>query len=430
MDEVTQISAQVTELAYALDTFYFLVMGALVMWMAAGFTMLEAGLVRAKNTAEILTKNVGLYSIACIMYMLCGYTIMYPGDAFAGGLFQSLTTFGSGLLGSGDNASAAVLAGDAYYSNLADFFFQVVFVATAMSIVSGAVAERMKLWSFFLFAVILTGFIYQVQGFWKWGNGWLNVGDGVVGFLDFAGSGVVHMCGAAAALAGVLLLGARKGKYGANGQVNAIPGCNLPLATLGMLILWLGWFGFNGGSELKVSDVGEANSVALVFVNTNMAAAGGLAFALILSRFWFGKADLTMALNGALAGLVAITAEPLTPEPLQATMIGAVGGLLVVGSIVTLDKLKIDDPVGAISVHGVVGIWGLLAVCLTNPEASLKWQLIGIASIFAWVFAASFAVWFVIKKTFGIRVTEEEEYEGVDISECGLEAYPEFAAAE
>ena len=430
MDEVTQISAQVTELAYALDTFYFLVMGALVMWMAAGFTMLEAGLVRAKNTAEILTKNVGLYSIACIMYMLCGYTIMYPGDAFAGGLFQSLTTFGSGLLGSGDNASAAVLAGDAYYSNLADFFFQVVFVATAMSIVSGAVAERMKLWSFFLFAVILTGFIYPVQGFWKWGNGWLNVGDGVVGFLDFAGSGVVHMCGAAAALAGVLLLGARKGKYGANGQVNAIPGCNLPLATLGMLILWLGWFGFNGGSELKVSDVGEANSVALVFVNTNMAAAGGLAFALILSRFWFGKADLTMALNGALAGLVAITAEPLTPEPLQATMIGAVGGLLVVGSIVTLDKLKIDDPVGAISVHGVVGIWGLLAVCLTNPEASLKWQLIGIASIFAWVFAASFAVWFVIKKTFGIRVTEEEEYEGVDISECGLEAYPEFAAAE
>jgi Amt family ammonium transporter len=299
-----------------------------------------------------------------------------------------------------------------------------------MSIVSGAVAERMKLWSFFLFAVILTGFIYPVQGFWKWGNGWLNVGDGVVGFLDFAGSGVVHMCGAAAALAGVLLLGARKGKYGKNGQINAIPGCNLPLATLGMLILWLGWFGFNGGSELKVSDVGEANSVALVFVNTNMAATGGLVFALLLSRFWFGKADLTMALNGALAGLVAITAEPLTPEPIQATMIGAVGGLLVVGSIVALDKLKIDDPVGAISVHGVVGIWGLLAVCLTNPEASLKWQLIGIASIFAWVFAASFAVWFVIKKTFGIRVTEEEEYEGVDISECGLEAYPEFAAAE
>ena len=433
MEETTQIAAQVTELAYALDTFYFLVMGALVMWMAAGFTMLEAGLVRAKNTAEILTKNVGLYSIACIMYMLCGYTIMYPGD-FGGGVFQSITTLGTGLLTSSDNAAADVLAsgGDTYYSNLSDFFFQVVFVATAMSIVSGAVAERMKLWSFFAFAVVLTGFIYPVQGFWKWGNGWLNT-DGVteaVRFLDFAGSGVVHLCGAAAALAGVLLLGARKGKYGKGGQVNAIPGSNLPLAALGTLILWLGWFGFNGGSELKVSDVGEANAVALVFVNTNMAAAGGLIFALLLSRFWFGKADLTMALNGALAGLVAITAEPLTPAPLAATMIGAVGGLLVVGSIVALDKLKIDDPVGAISVHGVVGIWGLLAVCFTNPDASLMWQLIGIVSIFAWVFIMSFIVWFVIKKTVGIRVSEEEEYEGVDISECGLEAYPEFVSAE
>ena len=433
MEEATQIAAQVTELAYALDTFYFLVMGALVMWMAAGFTMLEAGLVRAKNTAEILTKNVGLYSIACIMYMLCGYTIMYPGD-FGGGIFQSITTLGTGLLTSSDNAAADVIAsgGDTYYSNLSDFFFQVVFVATAMSIVSGAVAERMKLWSFFAFAVVLTGFIYPVQGFWKWGNGWLNT-DGVteaVRFLDFAGSGVVHLCGAAAALAGVLLLGARKGKYGKDGQINAIPGSNLPLAALGTLILWLGWFGFNGGSELKVSDVGEANAVALVFVNTNMAAAGGLVFALLLSRFWFGKADLTMALNGALAGLVAITAEPLTPAPLSATLIGAVGGLLVVGSIVTLDKLKIDDPVGAISVHGVVGIWGLLAVCFTNDDASLMWQLIGIVSIFAWVFSMSFIVWFILKKTVGIRVSEEEEYEGVDISECGLEAYPEFTKAE
>jgi len=425
--EATQVAAQVTELSYALDTFYFLVMGALVMWMAAGFTMLEAGLVRAKNTAEILTKNVGLYSIACIMYMLCGYSIMYPG-AFEGGVFQSLSTIGSGLLTSSDNASADVLAsgGETYYSNLSDFFFQVVFVATAMSIVSGAVAERMKLWSFFAFSVVLTGFIYPVQGFWKWGGGFLEQ----AGFLDFAGSGVVHLCGAAAALAGVLLLGARKGKYGKNGQVNAIPGSNLPLAALGTLILWLGWFGFNGGSELKVSDVSEANSVALVFVNTNMAAAGGLVFALLLSRFWFGKADLTMALNGALAGLVAITAEPLTPEPIAATLIGAVGGLLVVGSIITLDKLRIDDPVGAISVHGVVGIWGLLAVCITNDEASLLAQLKGIASIFAWVFIASLAVWFVLKKTIGIRVSEEEEYEGVDISECGLEAYPEFTSAE
>jgi len=427
VDDLTTVAGQVTELAYALDTFYFLVCGALVMWMAAGFTMLEAGLVRAKNTAEILTKNVGLYAIACIMYMLVGYSIMYPGD-FEGGVFQSLANIG--VLGSDDNDAAAAIAGDAYYSNLSDFFFQVVFVATAMSIVSGAVAERMKLWSFFAFAVVLTGFIYPVQGFWKWGGGFLNE----MGFLDFAGSGVVHLCGAAAALAGVLLLGARKGKYGSKGQINAIPGCNLPLAALGTLILWLGWFGFNGGSELKVSDVGEANAVALVFVNTNMAAAGGLVFALLLSRFWFGKADLTMALNGALAGLVAITAEPLTPTPLVATMIGAIGGLLVVGSIVALDKLKIDDPVGAISVHGVVGIWGLLAVSFTNNGGNfwgqLGTQVIGMITIFAWVFIASFIVWYLLKKTVGIRVSEEEEYEGVDISECGLEAYPEFTSAE
>ena len=425
--EDIQVAAQVTELAYALDTFYFLVMGALVMWMAAGFTMLEAGLVRAKNTAEILTKNVGLYSIACIMYMLCGYSIMYPGG-FEGGVFQSLSTIGSGLLTSSDNTAADVIAsgGDTYYSGLSDFFFQVVFVATAMSIVSGAVAERMKLWSFFAFAVVLTGFIYPVQGFWKWGGGFLQE----AGFLDFAGSGVVHLCGAAAALAGVLLLGARKGKYGKDGRINAIPGSNLPLAALGTLVLWLGWFGFNGGSQLVVSDVENSNAVALIFVNTNMAAAGGLIAALLLARFWFGKADLTMALNGALAGLVAITAEPLTPEPGVATLIGAVGGLLVVIAIVTLDKLKIDDPVGAISVHGVVGIWGLLAVCITNDEATLGAQLLGMASIFAWVFTASFIVWFILKKTVGIRVSEEEEYEGVDIGECGLEAYPEFTSAE
>lgn len=427
MEDLAKLTGQVSELSYALDTFYFLMMGALVMWMAAGFTMLESGLVRAKNTAEILTKNVGLYSIACIMYMLCGYTLMYPG-AYEGEVFSSLRTLGSGLLGSTDNTAAEVLAsgGKTYYSNLSDFFFQVVFVATAMSIVSGAVAERMKLWSFFLFAVVLTGFIYPVQGFWKWGGGWLEK----LGFLDFAGSGLVHLCGAAAALAGVLLLGARKGKYGPRGQVNAIPGCNLPLATLGTLILWLGWFGFNGGSELKLSNVGEANSVALVFVNTNMAAAGGLVFALMLARSWFGKADLTMALNGALAGLVAITAEPLTPTPLAATLIGGVGGLLVVASIVVLDKLKIDDPVGAISVHGVVGIWGVLAVLLTNDKAIWWVQIVGLLSIFAWVFVTSLLVWLLIKSTVGIRVDEEHEYEGVDISECGLEAYPEFTIAE
>ena len=410
---------EIAELSYALDTFYFLVMGALVMWMAAGFTMLEAGLVRAKNTAEILTKNVGLYSIACIMYMLCGYGIMY-GDG--NGIIPGIS-----MLTGADNTAADVIAGgdDApYYSGLSDFFFQVVFVATAMSIVSGAVAERMKLWSFFAFAVILTGFIYPIQGYWKWGGGWLDA----AGFQDFAGSGVVHMCGAAAALAGVLLLGARKGKYSSTGEVRAIPGANLPLSALGTLVLWLGWFGFNGGSELMISNVDEANAVSLVIVNTNMAAAGGLVAALLLAQAWFGKADLTMALNGALAGLVAITAEPLTPTPIVATLIGAVGGLIVVPSIVLLDrKFKIDDPVGAISVHGVVGIWGLLAVCLTNPDATLGAQLLGIATIFVWVFGTSFAVWFVIKSIVGIRVSEEEEHEGVDIGECGLEAYPEFA---
>ena len=412
---------EIAELSYALDTLYFLVMGALVMWMAAGFTMLEAGLVRAKNTAEILTKNVGLYSIACIMYMLCGYGIMY-GDG--NGVIPGIS-----VLTGADNAAADVIAGGdgaPYYSSLSDFFFQVVFVATAMSIVSGAVAERMKLWSFFAFAVVLTGLIYPVQGYWKWGGGWLDA----AGFLDFAGSGVVHMCGGAAALAGVILLGARKGKYGPGGEVHAIPGANLPLSALGTLILWLGWFGFNGGSELMISNVSEANAVSLVIVNTNMAAAGGLVAALLVARAWFGKADLTMALNGALAGLVAITAEPLTPAPLLATFIGAVGGAIVVASIVMLDRrFQIDDPVGAISVHGVVGIWGLLAVTLSNPDSSILAQLLGIVTIFVWVFATSFAVWLIITRLFGIRVSEEEEYEGVDVGECGLEAYPEFAAA-
>jgi Amt family ammonium transporter len=333
------------------------------------------------------------------------------------------------MLGRGDNAAADVIAsgGETYYSGLSDFFFQVVFVATAMSIVSGAVAERMKLWSFFAFAVVLTAFIYPIQGFWNWGGGFLSES---FGYFDFAGSGTVHLCGAAAALAGVIVLGARKGKYGANGVINAIPGCNLPLATLGTLILWLGWFGFNGGSELKVSDVAEANAVSLVFVNTNMAAAGGLVFAMLLSRVWFGKADLTMALNGALAGLVSITADPLSPSPIVATTIGAVGGLIVVASIVAFDKIKIDDPVGAISVHGTVGIWGVLAVLLTNGEATFSGQIVGVISIFAWAFLVSLLVWYVLKMIMGIRVSEEEEYEGVDLSECGLEAYPEFVSAE
>jgi len=414
--EDVSLGDTVIQLAYSVDTFYFLMSGALVMWMAAGFTMLESGLVRSKNTVEILTKNVALYAIACIMYMLVGYNIMY-GDSL-----NSVIPGLSFLLGA-DNTVDEVLksGGDVYYSNMSDFFFQVVFVATAMSIVSGAVAERMKLWSFLVFAVVMTGFIYPVQGFWKWGGGFLDA----LGFLDFAGSGVVHLCGAAAALAGVLLLGARKGKY-VDGRIKAIPGANLPLATLGTFILWLGWFGFNGGSELKISNVEEANAVSMIFVNTNTAAAGGLVAALLLSRAWFGKADLTMALNGALAGLVAITAEPLTPSPLMSTAVGAVGGLLVVAAIILIDKAKIDDPVGAISVHGVCGIWGLLAVAFTNPEGSLVAQLTGIGVIFAWVFSTSFAVWFLIKLVMGIRVSEEEELEGVDVSECGLAAYPEF----
>ncbi len=418
------VANNIKDLSYALDTFYFLMSGALVMWMAAGFAMLEAGLVRAKNTAEILTKNIALFAIACIMYMLVGYGIMYPSDG--NGIFPALDF--SFMFG-GDNDPAEVLAQDmatwydgSYYSGMSDFFFQVVFVATAMSIVSGAVAERMKLWSFLAFAVVMTGFIYPLQGYWKWGGGFL---DGL-GFNDFAGSGVVHLCGASAALAGVLLLGARKGKYGPNGQVNAIPGANMPLATLGTFILWLGWFGFNGGSELIISNVGEANAVAAVFVNTNAAAAGGVVAALITAQLLFGKADLTMALNGALAGLVAITAEPLAPSPLWATLVGGIGGVLVVFAIITMDKLKVDDPVGAISVHGIVGMWGLLAVPLSNSDATFLAQIIGLVTIAAWTFTASYVTWFIIKMIWGIRVSAEEEYEGVDVGECGLEAYPEF----
>jgi Amt family ammonium transporter len=408
-----------TQTNYALDTFYFLVMGALVMFMAPGFAMLEAGLVRSKNTAEILLKNVALFGIACIMYLICGYYIMYVG-AVDGGILPDF-----GLWIGAENTVEDTLAsgGDVYYSARSDYFFQVVFVATAMSIVSGAVAERMKLWAFLAFAVVMTGLIYPLQGMWTWGGGWISA----AGYSDFAGSGIVHMCGAAAALAGVILLGPRKGKYNRDGSVNALPGANLPLATLGMFILWFGWFGFNGGSELKTSNIDEANAVAQVFVNTNIAACGGVVAALLTAKMLFGKADLTMALNGALAGLVAITADPLSPIAQWAMIIGAVGGVLVVLSIVTLDKLRIDDPVGAISVHGVVGIWGILAVVFNNGDATLGGQLIGIAGIFAWTFVAALIVWSILKATMGIRVSEEEEYEGVDLSECGLEAYPEFA---
>ena len=407
------------QLSYALDTFYFLICGALVMWMAAGFAMLEAGLVRSKNTTEILTKNVALYAIACIMYMVMGYSIMYGGGDFV--------MFLDGITADGV-AGAQEPAG---YAPSADFFFQVVFVATAMSIVSGAVAERMKLWAFLAFAVVMTGFIYPMEGSWTWGGeavfGMYTLGD--LGFSDFAGSGIVHMAGAAAALSGVLILGARKGKYGPGGQINAIPGANLPLATLGTFILWLGWFGFNGGSVLATATVANANAVAVVFMNTNAAAAGGLVAALLTARLMFGKADLTMALNGTLAGLVAITAEPSTPTALQAPIFGALGGVLVVFSIVTLDKLKIDDPVGAISVHGTVGLLGLLLVPVTNGEnSSFMGQIIGGLTIFFWVFITSGIVWYVLKMIMGIRVSEEDEYRGVDVSECGMEAYPEFTS--
>lgn len=419
------VENQIFELQYAIDTFYFLVCGALVMWMAAGFSLLESGLVRSKNTVEILTKNVALYAVACIMYLATGYAIMYGGGWFLSGI--ETFDISQVLADSANNG----FDGDSVYSPASDFFFQVVFVATAMSIVSGAVAERMKLWSFLVFAMFMTGVIYPLEGSWTWGGkdvfGLFSLGD--LGFSDFAGSGIVHLAGASAALTGVLLLGARRGKYGRDGQTIAIPGANLPLATLGTFILWMGWFGFNGGSVLKLADATNAHSVAMVFLNTNAAAAAGLVGALVTARVLFGKADLTMTLNGALAGLVAITAEPSTPTALQASLFGLIAGVMVVFSIIGLDRLKIDDPVGAISVHGVIGLFGLLLVPLTNDQASLLGQLAGAATILIWVSGASLAVWFALKLTMGIRVSAEEEYEGLDIGECGMEAYPEFTSS-
>ena len=411
-------------LQYALDTFYFLICGALVMWMAAGFAMLEAGLVRAKNTTEILTKNIVLYATASIMYLACGYAIMYGGNFFLNDI--GVVDVSATLKSFSEREDG--ISGSAIYSGASDFFFQVVFAATCMSIVSGAVAERMKLWAFLLFSLVMVGFIYPMQGSWTWGAEGvfgLNLDD-QFGFKDFAGSGVVHLAGASAALAGVLLLGARKGKYGPNGEINAITGANLPLATLGTLILWFGWFGFNGGSVLKLGDIASANSIAVVFVNTNAAAAGGLIGALVVARILFGKADLTMILNGALAGLVAITASPDTPSPVASVVIGIIAGVWVVFCILSLDKLRIDDPVGAISVHGGAGLLGLLVVPFTAEGTSFLGQLTGALAIFGWVFTISLVVWFVIKLIMGIRVSEEEEFEGVDLVECGMEAYPEF----
>jgi Amt family ammonium transporter len=405
-----------SELEYALNTFYLLVSGAFVMWMAAGFTMLEAGLVRTKNVSEIVTKNIGLYSIACVMYLVCGFFLMYPGDSVYNAYFPLIgSTWGMSLGGLTFNT-------DLGYSDAADFFFQVVFVATAMSIISGAVAERMKLIPFFLFAIVLTGFIYPVQGYWKWGGGWLDA----IGYADFAGSGVVHLFGAASALAAVIILGPRTGKYGSDGSINVMRGSNIPIAALGALILWLGWFGFNGGSQLAINDAANANAVAQVFLNTNAAATGGVIGALLIAKLLTGKADVTMAINGAIAGLVAITAAPDTPSGGLATIIGFIGGIIVYLSVVFLDTvLKIDDPVGAISAHGTVGIWGIMAAPLSGAGA-FGTQAIGVVSIFLWAFICTAGTLLVLNAIVGLRPTEEEEISGLDVSEIGVEAYPEF----
>ena len=405
-----------TELEFALNTFYLLMSGALVMWMAAGFTMLEAGLVRSKNASEIVTKNLGLFSIACVMYLTCGFFIMYPGDS---AISSWIPGFSFSYLSLGMSSQDMSYGS---YSEASDFFFQVVFVATAMSIVSGAVAERMKLLPFFAFAVILTGFIYPVQGYWKWGGGGLDA----LGYTDFAGSGVVHLCGAAAALAAVSILGARKGKYGKDGSVNAIPGSNIPIAALGALVLWLGWFGFNGGSQLAIHTASDAIAVGQVFLNTNMAAAGGVIGALFASRIFSGKADVTMAINGAIAGLVAITAAPDSPSGGLATFIGLIGGIIVYFSVITLDtKFKIDDPVGAISAHGVVGIWGIMATPLSGAGA-FGTQALGALIIFGWVFITSYIALKTLDSLVGIRASEEDEELGLDKAEIGIEAYPDF----
>ena len=409
------------EIAFALDTFYAVMAGALVMFMAAGFTMLEAGLVQKKDVSEIVTKNIGLYSIACIMYLVCGFALMYPAGSILEGIIPSIAT-SVGLSTTLPNEEIGMPYG-MDYSQQADFFFQVVFVATAMSIVSGAVAGRMKLVPFFLFAIVLTGFIYPIQGYWNWGGGFLSE----MGYSDYAGSGTVHLCGAAAALAVVLVLGPRKGKYTADGTTLPMPGSNIPMAALGVWILWLGWFGFNGGSELIISTEASAIAVSQVFLNTNMAASGGVVAAILISLFKTGKMDVTMAMNGAIAGLVAITAGPSVPSAGAAVLIGALGGSLVYFSILFFDRtLKLDDPVGAISAHGIVGILGVLVVPWTNPEASLLPQLVGVVSIAGFTFITSYIAISVINSVLPIRASDEEQYVGLDVSEIGVEAYPEF----
>jgi len=404
---------------FVFNTLLFLIGGFLVMWMAAGFCMLEAGLVRSKNVAMQCTKNISLFSIAAIGYFVIGYILMYPGDAW---MVEGY--LGAISLAALEPVGVAPEAADAldYASTGSDYFFQLMFCAATASIVSGTLAERIKLWPFLIFTFILTAIIYPIQASWKWGGGFLDA----MGFLDFAGSTVVHSVGGWAALAGALILGPRLGKFGSDGSVHPMPGSNLPLATLGTFILWLGWFGFNGGSQLALGSVGDAADVSRIFANTNAAAAGGVVAAIILTQLVYGKVDLTMALNGALAGLVSITAEPLTPSLGAATLIGAVGGVIVVFTVPMLDKMKIDDVVGAIPVHLFAGIWGTIAVVITNGDASIGTQLFSIAVVGAFTFVVSAVVWFILKATIGIRVSEEEEMSGLDNAELGMEAYPEF----
>ena len=414
------------ELGYALNTLYMLITAALVMWMAAGFTMLEAGLVRRKNTAEIVTKNIGLYSIACFMYLLCGYMVMYPGDVPAGTIVPAYDfSFGS---------TTADTVVDGYgYSESADFFFQVVFVATACSIVSGAVAERMNQWPFFALVVFIAAFIYPVQGFWNWGGGFLKQ----AGYSDFAGSGTVHLIGAACALAAAIFVGPRLGKYGkVSGKryglfpvakTNKLYGANIPIAALGTFVLWLGWFGFNGGSQLAIQDVENANAVAQVFLNTNMAAAGGVISCLVVARVFFKKTNIIYALNGAISGLVSITADPLSPSGYEATLIGAVGGLICYGALVAFEQFfKVDDPVGAISAHGAAGIFGVMVVPFTNAEATFGSQLYGVVSIVLWGFVLTYAFLFLLNLVAPVRASDEIQKKGLDAEEIGIEAYPEF----
>jgi Amt family ammonium transporter len=406
------------EVAHIFNTFSFLICGALVMFMAAGFAMLEAGLVRSKNVATILLKNIALYAVAGILFYLLGYALMYPGDAWFGSLKVLGLAAGGAPYNPTDLGAPDLATG---YSVSSDWFFQMVFVATAASVVSGTIAERTKLWSFMIFVVVLTGIIYPIQGSWTWGAGWLKD----LGFSDFAGSTIVHSVGGWAALVGALMVGPRLGKFSGK-KINALPGHSMPLATLGTFILWLGWFGFNGGSQLALGSAADATAMSVVFVNTNMAAAAGVVAAMITAQLWFGKVDLTMALNGALAGLVSITAGPDVSSPMLAMVIGGIGGALCVASVVTLERLGIDDVVGAISVHLVCGIWGTLAVGIFNPDVKLWVQAVGIVAIGAFVSISALVTWFAIDRTIGLRVSPEDETSGLDEAEIGLQAYPEF----